>query len=144
MPSRHCPDPVVIAAVQALVGSPYDPHDRRPGYHCWGLFRAVQRILSGVDLPDVDIAEMSVRAQARAFATSPERRHWQRMDAPEHGCAVLLGRRDTPIHIGCFLVLGPAPVDRGILHAARPAVSFDSLSQMEFAGWRPITCLRRI
>lgn len=149
MPSPHSPDrgaldPSRIAALQALVGAPYDPRDRRPGYHCWGLFREVQRILYGIDLPEFDIAEMSARAQARAFATAPERRRWQRIEEPEHGCAVLLGRRDTPIHIGAFLVLGPGPADRGILHAARPAVTFDSLVQMEAAGWRPITCLQRI
>ena len=138
------PDAGRIAALQALVGAPYDPQDRRPGYHCWGLFREVQRILYGRELPEFDIAEMSARAQARAFATAPERRRWERIEGPGHGCAVLMGRRDTPIHIGAFLVLGPGPADRGILHAARPAVTFDSLVQMEAAGWRPITCLQRI
>ncbi|MAA99972.1 MAG: hypothetical protein CMN87_14635 [Stappia sp.] len=136
-------DPGQLAALQALVGAPYDARDRRPGFHCWGLFREVQRILFEVDLPEVDIAEMSVRARARAFTTAPERRRWQRIAAPRHGCAVLLGRRDVPIHIGCYLELGPLPCDRGVIHAARPAVSFDSLAHLEFAGWRMIACLER-
>ena len=136
-------DPGQLAALQALVGAPYDARDRRPGFHCWGLFREVQKILTGADLPEVDIAEMSVRAQARAFTTAPERRRWQRLAAPRHGCAVLLGRRDVPIHIGCYLELEPLPCDRGVIHAARPAVSFDSLAHLEFAGWRMIACLER-
>ena len=135
--------PEQVAALQALVGAPYDTRDVRPGFHCWGLFREVQRILGRGDLPDYEIADMSARAQARAFAVAPERRRWSRVPAPVQGCAVLMGRRDVPIHIGCYLALGPLPGDTGILHAAKPAVTFDSLTHLEFAGWRMIAFLTR-
>lgn len=135
--------PEQVAALQALVGAPYHPRDLRPGFHCWGAFREVQRILGRGDLPDYEIADMSARAQARAFAVAAERRRWSRVPAPAHGCAVLMGRRDVPIHIGCYLEFGSLPGDTGILHAAKPAVTFDSLTHLEFAGWRMIAFLTR-
>lgn len=78
-----------------LIGIPFVDGGRdEKGLDCWGLVRlAFAR--QGILVEDYDIA--AVKAETIAEKMKEQEAHWQKLDAPEIGCLVLL--RLTP---GCW------------------------------------------
>ncbi|SHN20219.1 hypothetical protein [Roseibium suaedae] len=125
-----------LEAFSRLIGAPYDPENRAPGFHCWGAFCAAQEILGRAGFPEFVPDSMTNRARIAALTGHPERGRWREIAAPEHGCAVLMGRSSLPIHIGCWLAIDGG----GVLHAVPgPGVVFETLSRLRLASWRCIT-----
>ncbi|MBA5779535.1 hypothetical protein H2509_20585 [Stappia sp. F7233] len=130
--------PDALGALQALIGSPYSNTDERPGYHCWGLFCEVQRILGRDGLPRIVLERMTAASQGDALLHHGERENWREIPAPVHGAAVMLGRSRLPIHIGAFVGIDGG----GVLHATpKLGVVFETLETLRFAGWRYQTFL---
>jgi hypothetical protein len=115
-----------------LIGRPYDDQNRAPGFHCWGLFCAVRAILGQEGLPEVPLPDMTLEGRARALRDHPERDRWREIRAAVTGCAVLMGRRALPTHVGAFLDLDGG----GVIHALPGVgVSFDTFQKLKANNW---------
>lgn len=125
---------VAAEELTRLIGLPWVAGARGPeAYDCWGLFLAVQRQHFGLDLPEIPVDALDLRAVLDAFTAHPERQRWQPMSAAEEGDAVLMRQSRYPVHIGVWLDIDGG----GLLHAVRHAgVVFQSLAALEAHGWR--------
>ncbi|CTQ53536.1 hypothetical protein LP7551_02060 [Roseibium album] len=125
-----------VSRFSQLIGAPYDPENRGPGFHCWGAFCAAQEILGRCDLPEFVPENVTLAARGEALAGHPERDRWQEISKPVTGCAVLMGRQKLSIHVGCYLDLDGG----GVLHATpQTGVAFDTFQRLRLASWRCIT-----
>ncbi|MCV0426199.1 MAG: hypothetical protein K5905_12050 [Roseibium sp.] len=125
-----------VGRLSRLIGSPYDPENRAPGFHCWGAFCAVQEILGLAGLPDFVPDSVTLSARAKALGGHAERSRWIEIPEPVNGCAVLMGRQEVPIHVGCYLDLDGG----GVLHATPGVgVAFETIPRLRLASWRCIT-----
>ncbi|WP_321504037.1 hypothetical protein [Breoghania sp.] len=124
-----------LAAIQALIGTPYDIANRAPRLNCWGCFVVVQGLL-GRALDAIRIEGAGAAELARMIASHNERARWREIAGPVHGCGVLMGRSRAPIHIGTWLDIDGG----GVIHAHDPAgVVFERLPDIKAAGWRHVT-----
>ena len=102
---------------------------------CWLFFREIQakhydRIVPIVDVDVMDIRDVIHKVDAEKKA------HWEQIDKPEDGCAVLMSRNRYPVHIGMWL-----DIDGGkVLHCAQGmGVVFQNRQALKFDGWTGIT-----
>ncbi len=110
-------------------------------HDCWAFFRAVQREQFGRAVPVVDVDAMDLRAVARAFDEHPERAHWQPVDVPAEGDAVLLAHARYPSHVGVWVDVDGG----GVLHCQRgDGVVFSRLSSLRISGWGRISYYRAV
>ena len=119
--------------------------DGPEAYNCWGLVRAVYRERLGVELPAVEVDDLSVRDCARAFGAPGARTAWTRMLSPREPDAVLMARARFPSHVGVWLDIDGG----GVLHALGSpdsdgggAVYFSSLRALVAGGWGRIEFYR--
>ncbi len=72
-----------------LIGTPFidGGRDKGAGLDCWGLAREMFH-RQGIDVPDYRISAMRTAEIAREMTA--EEMDWERLDAPEEGCLVLL------------------------------------------------------
>lgn len=110
------------------IGKPWRPAARGPeAFDCWGLVMAVYRECLGIELPEFNIDPRDRIAAARAIDAGPMLPIWQRLEKPEHLCAVGMGGKILS-HVGVYLS------DEGgmVLHAVdRCAVVADSMSAVK-------------
>ncbi|MCK7615174.1 hypothetical protein [Roseibium sediminicola] len=128
--------PYQIGQLSRMIGAPYDPENRSPGFHCWGAFCAAQEILGQSGLPDFVPESATLADRAKALRDHPERARWREIEEPVLGCAVLMAKQSVATHVGCWLDLDGG----GVLHALpNIGVAFETLQKLRFAGWRCIT-----
>lgn len=96
------------------IGVPWVAGAQGPhAFDCMAFFGHVQKTHFGIEVPQViatDYDDPSVLVEL--FARHQERRRWQPIDRPVHGCAVLVHR---PLHIGVWLDIDGG----GVLHCVR-------------------------
>jgi cell wall-associated NlpC family hydrolase len=96
--------------VNRYIGLPWVSGGCGPdAFDCWGLLGWVQRQYFGICLPDLPVDADDRRL---LYQTQIERGTWRLVDAPFHGCGVLLRGGDRP-HVGVYLQLDAG----GVLHA---------------------------
>jgi cell wall-associated NlpC family hydrolase len=117
-----------------LIGKPWQSGHQGPdAFDCWGLLVWVYQQRYGIELPRIAVAEGSVREQVRAFHAHPERAHWQNIEKPEEGDALLLRQSRHPIHVGIWI---DANGEAGVLHALQGSgVVFQNLNSLQISGW---------
>lgn len=123
-----------------LVGKAWASGAKGPdAFDCWHLFRHVQRVFFGRDVPDVAVPENVHWAWLiRAFDQHPERHLWREcppdamgLVTAADGAAVLMARRDRPAHIGVWIA-----DKRRVLHAdPQHGVVFEALVDLRTKGW---------
>lgn len=131
---REAKSPAPPKWAQSWIGLPFDPEDRDPGCHCWGLVRRVLAAEKHLRLPAY--AETSARelvAAASRFRRESDTRPWMRVgpsgriaerdsDVPAQAYDVVLmsgvaeGKR-APIH--CGILVSP----RHVLHVEATTAS---------------------
>lgn len=124
------------------LGRPWQSGATGPdAFDCWGLVRRVQRDVYGRDLPAIGVDAVDLRAVVTAFASHPERAHWERVEAPAEGDCVLMSRARDPSHVGLWLNCNGG----GVLHALRGSgVVFSSLSALRRDRWARIEFYRYV
>lgn len=113
------------------IGLPWEAGAQGPqAYDCMAFFREVQARHFGIRVPAIIAPDYDdPRALVALFGSHQERTRWERLDAPEHGCAVIVHR---PMHIGTWLGLDGG----GVLHCVRGAgVVFTSGSAWHVSGF---------
>jgi len=117
------------ADVNRYIGLPWVSGGCGPdAFDCWGLLGCVQREYFGIRLPDLpaDADDRRLLYQAQV-----DRGTWQVVDAPFHGCGVLLRGGDRP-HVGVYLQLDAG----GVLHALEGAgVIFTERANLKRLGY---------
>lgn len=101
-------------------------------FDCWGLLWAVYRTEFGLEVPRFPgVRECGVREVTRLIAETSGGSEWDALTAPEHGCAVAMGKNARLSHVGLFLDL-----DGGlVLHAAEGRnVVAESLAKLRQFG----------
>lgn len=71
---------------------------------CWGLVRLIYKEQLGVEFPDHILDPSRTKAVMRCMASQLE--EWQRIETPEHMCLAVMGKGDTPSHVGLYLSSG--------------------------------------
>lgn len=120
---------------EVYIGEPWinGAHD------CWGFFRTVQRDRFGVVVPVVDIDATNRLLVAQAFRDHEERAHWQQVETPVEGDAVLMAHARWPAHVGVWVEADGG----GVLHCIPGAgVVFSRPAQLVAAGWSQSTFYR--
>ena len=105
-----------------------------PGEHdCWHFARRVWREVFGLVVPVVEVDAINRMAATRAFSSHPEVGAWQRLNAPEEGAGVLLGKSARPAHVGVWTMQDGG----GLVHCVEGAgVVFQSPAALAASGWR--------
>ena len=110
-------------------------------HDCWAFFARVQRERFGREVPPMQVDATDVLAVARAIRDDDERSHWQPVDEPREGDAVLLAHARYPSHVGVWV---ETPQGAGVLHCVRGAgVVFSTPQALARDGWRRVDCYRR-
>jgi cell wall-associated NlpC family hydrolase len=117
-----------------LIGKPWEAGQQGPdAFDCWGLLAWVYKQQYSILLPRISVAEGDLRSQIKAFRAHPEHRHWQQVDTPKEGDALLLRQSRHPIHVGIWIV---TEGEAGVLHALQGAgVVFQTLNSLKLSGW---------
>lgn len=113
------------------IGIPWDAGAQGPdAFDCMGFFKHLQARHFGIDVPAIIAPDYDdPSALSALFGAHQERRHWTRIDRPEHGCAVIVHR---PMHIGTWLDVDGG----GVLHCVRgPGVIFTADSAWRLSGF---------
>lgn len=107
------------------IGLPWLPLGRGvQGFDCYGLFRRVQRLYFGVEVPEIGIdPQVDMRGVLTAFRGHDEFGNWDVVDVPAEGDAVMMGRNDVVKHLGVYLAVDGG----GVLHC-------DSIGGVQFTA----------
>lgn len=109
-------------------------------HDCWAFARRVWREQFGLDIPAVDVDSMNRMACVRAFAQHDERCAWAKVDVPEEGDAVLMGKNTRPSHVGVWVDAGGG----GVLHCVEVSgVLYNTVQSLGFSGFRVLGYYRR-
>lgn len=102
---------------------------------CWCFFRELSAKYYGRDVPEVDVDLHNLR-DIMAKIDHEKKARWKQIEKPVDGCAVLMARRQMPVHIGMWL-----ENDGGkVLHCAQGmGVVFQDLQALRFDGWGTFT-----
>lgn len=102
-------------------------------YDCWGLVRGIMADRYGVVVPVVPEADTeSILQVAASMMKTTSRDHWLKVDVPEEGDVVTIGRARYPSHCGIWV----AADGGGVLHCERGAgVCFSTLDGLKLSGW---------
>lgn len=106
------------------------------GFDCWGLFRYVQKTHYGLDLPNIEVSEQSMKdsiTAVRAFEANQERENWFEVTTPKDGDGVLLRIARYPHHVGVWIDTG---TEKGVLHAIEAGVMFNTPNRLKANGWK--------
>ena len=117
-----------------LIGKPSEAGQQgQDAFDCWGLLAWVYQQQFNINLPRISVAEGDLRSQIRAFRSHPEHRHWQQVDTPKEGDALLLRQSRHPIHVGLWI---KTEGEAGVLHALQGAgVVFQTLNSLKLSSW---------
>jgi len=117
-----------------LIGKPWESGQQGPeAFDCWGLLVWVYQQQFNINLPNIAVAEGDLRSQVKAFHAHPENAHWQRVEKPKEGNALLLRQSRHPIHVGLWI---DTEGESGVLHALQGAgVVFQTLNSLKLSGW---------
>ena len=117
-----------------LIGKPWEAGQQGPdAFDCWGLLAWVYQQQFNINLPRISVAEGDLRSQIKAFRAHPEHRHWQQVDTPKEGDALLLRQSRHPIHVGIWI---ETEGEAGVLHALQGAgVVFQTLNSLKLSSW---------
>ena len=117
-----------------LIGKPWEAGQQGPdAFDCWGLLAWVYKQQFNINLPRISVAEGDLRSQIKAFRAHPEHRHWQQVDSPKEGDALLLRQSRHPIHVGLWI---ETEGEAGVLHALQGAgVVFQTLNSLKLSSW---------
>lgn len=112
----------------------------RGEHDCWGFARRVWREHFGMDVPAVDVDALSALSVMRVIRDDDQLKSWIKIDAPEEGCGVLMGKSARPCHVGVW-----AEFDGGkILHCIEGrGVIFTNLQALQLMGYRVLGWYRR-
>jgi hypothetical protein len=112
----------------------------RGEHDCWGFARRVWREQFGLAVPAVDVDALSTLSVMRTIRDDEQLKSWQKIDAPEEGCGVLMGKSARPCHVGVW-----ADFDGGkILHCVEGSgVIFTNLQALQLMGYRVLGWYRR-
>lgn len=127
-------------AVQ-YIGKPWVKAQAGPEqFDCWGLFRYLQLIRHGVELPAILPESYSLLSISRAFQQSSERDNWEIVQTPQEGDGVLMGHVKNPCHIGYWVDANGG----GVLHCIEHmGVVFQKIQNLRETGWGQIQYIRR-
>ena len=103
-------------------------------YDCWHFARWVWREHYGIETPPWPTPG-PVADSVRAIALGVDSLGWRKVDPPQDGDGVLLGRSRAASHIGIFVGGRSAPA---ILHCYEGGPRLQSLSALEALHWRPL------
>jgi cell wall-associated NlpC family hydrolase len=110
-------------------------------HDCWAFARRVWREQFGWHVPAVDVDALNQHAISRAITQHPERSHWQRLDDPQEGAGVLMGKSDRAAHVGIWTEADGG----GVVHCVEGiGVVFNTLSSLQQSGWRVLGWYRRV
>lgn len=126
----------VSAALERLLGSPYDVRGEKGFFHCWSFAKYLQKQLWDRDLVEIKLESSHIRDLVKLVRGHPAHYDWKVVERPVHGGLVEMSHSRHPHHIGVWLDLDGG----GIAHCEAPAgVSFDPLVALKAAGWRRFT-----
>lgn len=119
----------------------YIGHAWIAGEHdCWHFARRVWREVFGLNVPVVEVDAINRMATSRAFSGHAEVSAWQRMDTPEEGAGVLLGKSARPAHVGVWTTQDGG----GLVHCVEGAgVVFQRPADLAASGWRVLGYYQR-
>lgn len=118
------------------IGLPWEAGAAGPdAFDCWGFLAHVYRVHYGIVLAPVD-QSVADSYRATAAAMRDERKaqanHWDRIEPPQDGDAVLLAHSRHPTHVGVWLAVDGG----GVLHCVNGAgVVFSTIAALRAAGW---------
>ena len=117
-----------------LIGKPWEAGQQGPdAFDCWGLLVWVYQQQFKITLPHIVVAEGDLRSQVKAFKAHSEHAHWQRVETPKEGDALLLRQSRHPIHVGIWI---DTEGEAGVLHALQGVgVVFQTLNSIKLSGW---------
>lgn len=85
------------------IGLEYEERGRGPKYDCWGLWLALTKLRSGVDIPDPNVTR---REAVRMSAIRNMMPYFRKVDEAMEGDALLFITSGRPLHIGYALGRG--------------------------------------
>jgi hypothetical protein len=105
-----------MSEFSAYIGLPWEAGAQGPeAYDCWSFFRQVQARHFGITVPVILASDYDdPAALAGLFRGHGETARWKRLEAPVHGCGVMVHK---PLHAGIWLDIDGG----GVLHCARGA-----------------------
>lgn len=107
---------------------------------CWAFARRVWRERFGLEVPVIDVDAHSRLASSREFSEHEEYAHWEPIEAPADGDAVMMGKNKVISHIGVWC--GPA---KGVVHSVQGVgVVFTKLPALAGMGLRVLRYYRRL
>lgn len=84
-------------------------------YECWSFICDFYRREFNVELPDINLGTVDPRKVCSALSDAPERSMFEKIDNPEHGCVIEMGRRRVT-HVGVWV---DTPDGQKILHCRK-------------------------
>jgi len=110
------------------IGKPWVSGD----HDCWAFFREIQKKHFGIDVPLIDIDSADLMKVAKRFRDDKERNHWNKVEHPEDGDAVLMSHSKFPSHIGIWVDVDGG----GVLHCQeRTGVVFQRQMDLILGSW---------
>lgn len=97
--------------VKKYIGRDYSDID------CYSLFLAIEKDL-GHDLPDLRKSGKSKKEREKEIAEGKKNPHFEKIDKPVIGCAVIMYHNDIPQHIGVYIGQNKvihSTVDKGVI-----------------------------
>jgi hypothetical protein len=109
-------------------------------HDCWGFARRVWREQFGLTVPHIDADALSALSVARKIRDDEQINSWEKIDTPEDGCGVLMGKSERPCHVGVW-----ADFDGGkVLHCVNGrGVVFTGNQALQLMGYRVLGWYRR-
>lgn len=88
-----------------LIGKAWTPGGRGPdAFDCWGLVMFWHKKTTGLDLPDFPTDAENNLAVTKTFEVERKKRMvWDRLETPEPGCVVTMGKNKLICHAGVFI-----------------------------------------
>jgi hypothetical protein len=112
----------------------------RGEHDCWCFARRVWLEQFGIDVPPVDVDALSTLSVMRTIRDGDHLLSWTKINEPEEGCGVLMGKSDRPSHVGIW-----SGLDGGkILHCVQGrGVVFTGMQSLQIMGYRVLGWYRK-